>query len=86
MEIVLVIFIVVLLICGICTITLADFNSEGFLAFIVTIFVAMIVGAIAVKHTSGPSALDVYRGKTVLQVTYIEAVPIDSVVVYKDKK
>ena len=32
------------------------------------------------KH---PSAIDVYRGKTTLQITYKNNVPIDTTVVYK---
>lgn len=30
-----------------------------------------------------PSALDVYRGKTVLKITYEDKVPVDTVVIYK---
>ena len=32
-----------------------------------------------------PPAIDVYRGKTTLQITYKDSIPIDSVVVYKNK-
>ena len=32
-----------------------------------------------------PTALDVYRGKTTLEITYQDSVAIDSVVVYKMK-
>ena len=32
-----------------------------------------------------PSALDVYRGKTTLEITYRDSVAVDSVVVYKMK-
>ena len=32
-----------------------------------------------------PSALDVYRGKTTLEITYRDSVAVDSVVVYKIK-
>ena len=32
-----------------------------------------------------PSALDVYRGKTTLEITYRDSVAIDSTVVYKVK-
>ena len=32
-----------------------------------------------------PSALDVYRGNTELEVTYVNGVPIDTVVVFKRK-
>ena len=30
-----------------------------------------------------PSALDVYRGKTELQITYRDTIPVDTVVVFK---
>lgn len=30
-----------------------------------------------------PSAIDVYRGNTTLKITYIDGVPIDSTVVFK---
>ena len=31
-----------------------------------------------------PTALDVYRGKTTLEITYRDSIPVDSVVVYKN--
>lgn len=31
-----------------------------------------------------PSAIDVYRGSTTLEITYKDGNPVDSVVVYKD--
>ena len=37
--------------------------------------------------TSGkPTAMDVYRGRTTLEITYKDSVAIDSVVVFKDKE
>lgn len=30
-----------------------------------------------------PTALDVYQGKTTLEITYRDSIPVDSVVVYK---
>ena len=33
-----------------------------------------------------PSAMDVYQGKTTLEITYKDGVPVDSVVVFKDKE
>lgn len=32
-----------------------------------------------------PTALDVYQGKTTLEITYRDNIPVDSVVVYKNK-
>ena len=34
---------------------------------------------------STPSAMDVYQGKTTLEITYKDSVAIDSVVVFKNK-
>jgi len=32
-----------------------------------------------------PTAIDVYRGKTTLEITYKDSIAIDSVVVFKNK-
>ena len=37
-------------------------------------------------YTDEPTALDVYQGKTTLEITYKDSVAIDTVVVFKDKK
>ena len=41
---------------------------------------------IGLDNENKPSALDVYKGKTTLEITYKDGVPIDSVVVFKDKE
>lgn len=33
-----------------------------------------------------PTAIDVYQGKTTLEITYKDGIPIDSVVVFKNDK
>lgn len=38
-----------------------------------------------IAHGQFPSALDVYRGKTTLEITYRDSVAVDSTVVYKVK-
>lgn len=43
----------------------------------------IIIGASCIHICMYPSAIDVYRGKTTLQVTYKNNVPIDTTVVYK---
>lgn len=50
--------------------------------------ILVIIGAIGhqVESEKGaPTALDVYRGKTILEITYRDSVAVDSVVVYKVK-
>ena len=37
-------------------------------------------------YTMKPTAMDVYKGKATLQITYKDGVAVDSVVVFKDKK
>jgi len=36
-------------------------------------------------HLNTPTALDVYRGNTTLEITYKDSIPVDSVVVFKNK-
>lgn len=35
------------------------------------------------NKTSSPKAIEVYQGKTTLEITYRDSIPVDSVVVYK---
>ena len=41
-----------------------------------------IIGA---TFSCKPTAIDVYRGKTTLEITYRDSIPVDSVVVFKKK-
>ena len=43
------------------------------------------IGLILGYNKSEPTALDVYRGKTTLEITYKDGIAIDSVVVFKNK-
>lgn len=42
-----------------------------------------IVGMACLVH-SNPQAIDVYRGKTTLEITYKDSIPVDSFVVFKE--
>jgi hypothetical protein len=33
-----------------------------------------------------PTTMDVYRGKTTFEITYKDSIPVDSIVVFKNKK
>ncbi len=39
--------------------------------------------AIIIYYETKPQAIDVYRGKTTLEITYRDSIPVDSVVVFK---
>lgn len=46
--------------------------------------VAVMVGStMMIRENNYPQAIDVYRGKTTLQITYKGNTPIDTTVVYK---
>lgn len=49
-----------------------------------TVALATICVCISIM-VSTPQAIDVYRNKTTLEITYKDSIPIDSVVVFKDK-
>ena len=51
------------------------------LEFVVNASIGALLYCIITVDT--PTALDVYRGKTTLEITYRDSVAIDSVVVYK---
>ena len=53
----------------------------GILIGILLTVVTIILGT--VMREKEPRAIDVYRGKTTLKITYKDGVAIDSVVVYK---
>ena len=42
----------------------------------------LLLGVLSYK----PTAMDVYQGKTTLEITYKDGVPVDSVVVFKDNE
>ena len=46
---------------------------------------SLIISLFALINYNKPTALDVYRGKTALEITYRDSVAIDSTVVYKVK-
>lgn len=47
-----------------------------------TIFTAALIDYC---HKDNPTALDVYQGKTTLEITYRDSIPVDSVVVFKEE-
>ena len=57
-----------------------------FIVASIVISFGVLLGYLArINNINTPTALDVYRGKTTLEITYRDSVVIDSVVVYKMK-
>jgi uncharacterized membrane protein len=65
-----------------CTGAALGFITAGLISFTVFILIG-IIGGVHHNTSKEPTALDVYRGKTTLEITYRDSVAIDSVVVYK---
>lgn len=42
-----------------------------------------VLGYCLAKNPNTPTAIDVYQGKTTLEITYRDSIPIDTVVVFK---
>ena len=62
-------------------------DSNGFAFFSGVIGTYILSGGIMMYEESRkPTAMDVYKGKTTLEITYKDGEPIDSVVVFKDKE
>ena len=64
---------------------------EGFLygiVFSISVSIAIFLGIYLFHEPTGktPTAVDVYRGKTTLEITYRDNVAVDSVVVWKEGK
>ncbi len=80
MWIVLIIGIIIFIISLIAYVNKHDWTAYAFGA----VGAYIISGAIIFLHQDKrPSALDVYQGKTTLEVTYKNDVPMDTVVVFK---
>ena len=61
-----------------------DGDNKAISCFFAVMFSVVITGVIIDYTTKDePTALDVYQGKTILEITYRDSIPVDSVVVYK---
>lgn len=59
--------------------------DEGCGIVIIIVAVVFLAGTLFGLNLAKPSAMDVYQGKTTLEITYKSGVAIDSTVVYKNK-
>lgn len=64
----------------------ANPSDMGITLFACIILSALVGSILTIKCTSSePTAMDVYKGKTTLEITYRDSIPVDSVVVFKNK-
>lgn len=59
--------------------------ERGWIGFIAGLIVGVIVMAITLTiiENKMPKPIDVYRGRTVLKITYEDTVPVDTAVVFR---
>lgn len=76
---------IILIVCVLICFSTFTEEEEYILALKQIIIICMILISICgiVFYTSKPTAMDVYQGKTTLEITYKDGVPVDSVVVWK---
>lgn len=79
-----IIFIILAIISFLCA-WLLDYNPDIIIGTAIGLVIATIITAIIWHFNDEIPVIEVYRGNTTLQITYQDSVPIDSVVVYKNK-
>lgn len=62
-------------------------NGNKVTSCVCTIMCSAIVTGVIIeyKNKDNPTSLDVYQGKTTLEITYRDSIPVDSVVVFKEE-
>jgi hypothetical protein len=86
MEVILAILILFLVIVFIWNVSSKDGDNRAISCFCAVMFSIIFTGVfIDYKHKDNPTSLDVYQGKTTLEITYRDSIPVDSVVVFKEE-
>ena len=62
-----------------------DQEFGGLLFRIISYIILIAIFVLCLIYWTKPTAIDVYRNKTTLEITYKDGVPIDSTVVWKNK-
>ena len=62
-----------------------DANNWAFFFGVIGAYI-LSGGMLMYQESFKPTAMDVYKGKTTIEVTYRDGVAVDSVVVFKDKE
>ena len=64
----------------------SNFNTGVIIGIIIAILMVIEICLVSmIIEKPKPSAIDVYRGNTELEITSVNGTPIDSVVVFKEK-
>ena len=83
---ILAILIVLLVLVFIWNVFSKDGDNRAISCFFAVMFSIIFTGVfIDYKHKDNPTSLDVYQGKTTLEITYRDSIPVDTIVVFKDE-
>ena len=81
-----ILFFIVIVIAGVMATKLANYKKSYSIICLVLLTILWCINICCVAVIiNQPTAIDVYKGKTELQITYKGTIPIDSVVVFKNK-
>lgn len=85
MTIMIILFALVMLLAGVAMVLdLPRLGLWSSIALLVSFLTCIFYGCfMMLEQVEEPTALDVYRGKTTLEITYRDSIAIDSTVVYK---
>ena len=84
--IILIITIIVLAFFGMLIIEMIKGNGFNDKPLVCGLFLySLLVFFLSLSYINKPQAIDVYRGKTTLEITYKDKVPIDTTVVWRNK-
>ncbi len=76
----------VLTVLMICSAIIFNISDGSYGAATVTVGAILLLSSIlSIIDKTNPKAIDVYRGKTTLEITYKDGVAIDSIVIVKEK-
>ena len=77
-------FIILIVIIGLYSIILTE-KRYCSISIVLSVIAVICLAFILADIGDAPTALDVYRGKTELRITYEGKIPVDTIVIYKKK-
>jgi hypothetical protein len=86
MEWIIIVFGLLYVVSLICNILSNNEDNRFLSALSLTVSAIIFVGLYSsYENINTPTAKDVYQGKTTLEITYRDSIPIDSIVVFKEE-
>lgn len=77
---------VTLLVMVFMAIILSEYSNAYAVSTLIVSIITFLSAVFTTIELQNPTAIDVYRGKTTLEITYKDGIVIDSTVVFKNEK